>query len=1162
MIDRWNGIIGVAAVCSLLAAGCGRDGSSGGGTSQSGATQPPLTTSVPTQNLDAIVEQFNRGVALMDRFETGKAIEAFERVGELAPQWLTGRLNLAIALLNAPTDANLARAEKLFNQVIDAAPDTAHAHYALGMLLLYVGRHDEAKPHFERVLTIDPDDADAHYQMGVLLAVSDAAAARAHLEKTLMVVPHHASACYRLQAIVRAAGEAERAQQLLDRFQQLEASGAGVFAGMKYGEMGRYAEVVRTFGDGEAAVVGTMELTFENVAEVVGLTAGSAPQNAGQFGPGAAVADVDGSGSLDIYLPGIGQDGSGVLYLQAAERTFTPFADSGIDGQGAIGAWFADYDRDGDMDLYLTCAGENRLYRNAGGAKFEDVTAAAGVGGGAKVSVGATWIDADHDGDLDLYVCQFASLDGQPAANALFRNNGDGTFTDTAVEAGVEAVGARTLSVAAFDFDDDRDLDLYLVNETGGNRLLLNERMGRFRDAGESHREWVEAEHGRGLVIGDGHGDGLLDWLLVRRDAPAVLWQHTARGRFRIDAAFSAAARGLTGAEGALWADLDHDGHADIVLLDARTTTGYQHHVIMNRGAGRFESPKPIGDMRQAPQARGAVAADFDGDGSVELLIANAVGPPELWRVKGVPADRSWVKVEPIETPTSGQLLPSSASAIGMTIEVKTGRRLQAAMVSSSSGYLGSPPPVAHFGLGESPACDYIRLTWPDAVYQTELEVAPAQQWRISKVTRKPSSCPILFSWDGKRFAYVTDFLGVGGVGFFISPNVYAPSDPTEAVRIDPSLIQPRNGRYLLRIAEPLEEVTYLDELRLEVVDHPMDWQVYPDERFTGTPPWPTGRATAVVASDKVFPRAARDDEGRDVLDRLRHVDRRYVEPPVDHRFVGFAREHWVELDFGDQAKSLDADLPLMLYLYGWVEYTYSHVNYAAWQAGLAMKSPRLEVPDGEGGWRVAMAEMGFPAGLPRMMVVPLDAETAAAIRDTGRLRIATNMEVFWDQAFMAADVAGEPMRSHTLRPEVADLRMLGYPREYSPDGANPTEYDYYRLDAGIAFKNMRGAYTRFGDVRQLLAEVDDRFVVMGRGEEIVLEFDAAGLPPLPEGWARTVILHADGYCKDMDLYTAYPDTVEPLPFRGMDNYPPTTPYPNEADRLLYLRQWNTRIVR
>ena len=512
--------------------------------------------------------------------------------------------------------------------------------------------------------------------------------------------------------------------------------------------------------------------------------------------------------------------------------------------------------------------------------------------------------------------------------------------------------------------------------------------------------------------------------------------------------------------------------------------------------------------------------------------VARAGAPPQLWSAAPLPG-RRWLQVLPAAA-SDEEHTWAEPDAVGLQVELKTGQRTQRRRLDSAVGYLGSAPRRLHFGLGEAEAADYVRLSWPDAVLQSELEVPADQLWQIVKIERKPSSCPILFSWDGERFAFVTDFLGVGGLGFFLAPGEYAPPDPTEDVRIPPELVAERDGRYLLRITEPLEEVSYLDQLFLWVYDHPAGWELHPDERFTGTPPFPTGAPYAV--DQRILPRSARDDRGQDLLEALRQVDRRYAEPPPDDRFKGFARDHWIELDFGQRLARRDPARPLVLFLHGWVEYTYSHINYAAWQAGVSLRSPWIELPEGEGGWRPASPEMGFPAGLPRMMTVDL---SELPLQQDGRLRIRTNMEVYWDQVYAAETLDTGGLRRHRLDPSRAALRPLGYPREYSPDGADPTVYDYHRLDLGVPFKNLRGAFTPHGDVRGLLRQVDDDFVILARGEEIALEFDARGLPPLPAGWSRTLVLHADGYCKDMDLYTAFPDTVGPLPFHGMENYPP-----------------------
>jgi hypothetical protein len=952
------------------------------------------------------------------------------------------------------------------------------------------------------------------------------------------------------------------------RFRSLKGAGAGVFSGMKYGEMGHYAEVLRAFpglaGGGEPDAAPA----YTDAAEELGLGASAAGTagwpgepasgEASTFAPGAAAADVDGDGDLDLYVASLGPDGRGALYRNEGGR-FVEASDTGIDGRTAVGSYFGDYDGDGDPDLYLTCAGPNRLYRNEGGTRFADVTEASGTAGGPYLSVGAAWADADHDGDLDIYVANFSRLPpdgaGTPGApNVLFRNNGDGTFTDVALTAGIDGGDAATIGVLFFDADDDRDLDIYLINHRSPNRLFLNDRVGQYTDAAARFPELADAGPGMGAVTGDVDLNGREDLLLLRGPEPPRLFLQVDRARFVEDAAFAATVRNLGGAVGGLLGDFDLDGDLDLALLAAGTGEKTRHRILMNRGAGRFAPPVPLGEEHGAPDARGALAVDLDGNGTLELVVARAGPRPELWRAPA-PAGRHWLEVIPAKG-GEGEARWVDPSAVGLQVEVKTGRRLQVSSVKSASGYLGGMPRRVHFGLDQYAKADYVRLVWPDAVLQSELEVAADQQWRVGKVLRKPSSCPVLFAWDGAGFAFVTDILGVGGLGFFIAPGEYAPPDPTEDIRIPPELIKPRAGRYLLRIAEPLEEITYLDELHLHAYDHPGNWEVYPDERFTGTAPFPTGRPFAVAR--KIFPIAAHNHRGQDVRDRILAVDRRYVEPPTDPRFVGYADDHWIELNFGDQLRHLRAGARLVLYLYSWVEYTYSHVNYAASQAGLSMRSPGIEVPDGKGGWRVAMPEAGYPGGLPRMMTLDI---SSLPIRRDGRMRIRTNMEVYWDQIFLGEDVAGPALRGHTVRPVVADLRPLGYPREYSPDASNAILYDYRRIDQGVPFKNLSGNFTRFGDVRPLLEEADDRFVIMGRGEEIALEFDATRLPDLPEGRARTLVLHTDGYCKDMDLYTAFPDTVEPLPYHAMDNYPPAQPAPRTEERDEYLRTWNTRRV-
>jgi hypothetical protein len=179
-------------------------------------------------------------------------------------------------------------------------------------------------------------------------------------------------------------------------------------------------------------------------------------------------------------------------------------------------------------------------------------------------------------------------------------------------------------------------------------------------------------------------------------------------------------------------------------------------------------------------------------------------------------------------------------------------------------------------------------------------------------------------------------------------------------------------------------------------------------------------------------------------------------------------------------------------------------------------------------------------------------------------VRILTNMRIYWDQALVDTSSTDAPVRMTRLDPAVADLRWRGYSAEVTPDGREPFTYAYERISYTSPWKVMPGRYTREGDVRELLRTSDDMFVISRPGDEIILSFDANKLPPLPAGWTRTFLLYADGFSKEMDINSATPDGLEPLPFHGMTRYPYAAPeaYPLTLARRAYLERYNTRIVR
>ena len=389
-------------------------------------------------------------------------------------------------------------------------------------------------------------------------------------------------------------------------------------------------------------------------------------------------------------------------------------------------------------------------------------------------------------------------------------------------------------------------------------------------------------------------------------------------------------------------------------------------------------------------------------------------------------------------------------------------------------------------------------------------------------------------------------------MGYWEAPGVRSVPDPTEYVRIRGEQLRPRNGRFELRMTNELEETLFLDRVQLLAVTHPSDVDVYPNEGMT-SPPKPF-RLFAVA--DQWTP-SATDDSGRDMTGHIAATDRTYPGFPLEP-IRGYARPHALTLDLGDGlARGRSADV---LLLTAWTDYAFSSDNVAASQAGLSHLAPALEVKDAQGRWRRAIEQIGLPVGRPQ--TVPVD--LSGVLRPGEHvLRIVTTMRVYWDRIAVGRAVPAGGLSPVALDPVTAALRSRGFSAELRPEGTEPVVYDYSRVTAHSPWKVMTGRYTREGDVRDLVATSDDMFVIAAPGDEVALQFDAAGLPPLPDGWTRTFLLFADGFSKEMDINSATPDHVEPLPFHRMSAYPyPSTEhYPDTPAHQRYRETYNTRQV-
>jgi hypothetical protein len=312
------------------------------------------------------------------------------------------------------------------------------------------------------------------------------------------------------------------------------------------------------------------------------------------------------------------------------------------------------------------------------------------------------------------------------------------------------------------------------------------------------------------------------------------------------------------------------------------------------------------------------------------------------------------------------------------------------------------------------------------------------------------------------------------------------------------------------------------------VVDHPKGTEVFVDERFSREPP-----RLAVHSTGPLLPiRYARDDLGNDRTETIRDLDGRYLDSFGRGPYQGVTRDHWVEVEIGDD---VPRDRPLILVAQGWIHPTDSSINVALAQG--SHDPPRglsLEVATADGKWAVARPDLGFPAGKNKTILVDLDGVFRPGA--PRRLRLRTNLEVFWDRLAVAVAAPEVSLKTNRLAPASAELRYRGFSRMTQADASSPELPEYGVIDGTAQrWRDLVGHYTRFGDVRELVQNVDDRYVIANAGDELSLRFDA---PPGPEaGWTRDFVFIGDGWNKDGDYNTAFSKTVLPLPSHARPAY-------------------------
>jgi hypothetical protein len=479
-------------------------------------------------------------------------------------------------------------------------------------------------------------------------------------------------------------------------------------------------------------------------------------------------------------------------------------------------------------------------------------------------------------------------------------------------------------------------------------------------------------------------------------------------------------------------------------------------------------------------------------------------------------------------------------SAIGAKVEVKAGTSYE------KQTYAGVP---LVFRLGTRTNVDTIRIFWPNGLIQNEINQPVNKILAIKEKPRLAGSCPMIYTWDGAEFSFLTDVLGVAPLGASSGDGQFFGTDHQEYVSIPGDALKEKNGAFEIRVTEELREVSFMDQIKLQAIDHPATVDIVSNEKFK-SPPYPEFRLFGI--NQRIHPKAAHDQTGADVLSKV--LKRDFIYPDFQRNSTAVAELHSLDLDFGKAAASNRA----VLILDGWLDWPDGSTFLAASQEHKDLIFPYLQVKDAAGNWKTVVEDMGMPSGRQKLMAVDL---AGKFLSDSREVRIVTNLCLYWDEAFLIEEGA-PPVKLSTLPIESADLHFRGFSRAIIPANRMEGEsFDYGTVLATTMWNPTPGNYTRYGDVKPLLEEVDDRMVIMGSGDEIRLRFSAAGLPPLPEGWKRDFLLLVDGWAKDADANTAFSQTVLPLPFHAMTSYPypASQSYPRDPVHDAYQKEYNTR---
>ena len=1134
----------------------------------------------PAEVIAGAIHHQNLGLAYLEESQPNKAAEEFRALINLLPDEAIGYGNLAVANLRLK---NSEEAETWVKRGLEVQPMDSQLHFILSEIYQWQGKSEAAVAKLHEAVKLDPEGLGARYRLVRhylgLRDDSDATQqAISHLQTLREQTPTNAVVRLKLaQALLqveRIEGAKQVGAELAVLFRDVKEEALkylnqGLHL-LEQGDSKGAKKYIRIFENIQKATPRYQQGIGELVTDILGhpieaFSPGFKSRVKAKLSPPIYVQFVDVSeevlGTLPrrgkpkkVFLIDTDHDGDLELFVLLAPDsefyTSPPLDENGkvnrVSGlfaaaeHGDVSA-FADIDKDGDQEWFILRKEEETVVEIDDGAYdysqphfFYDIFY------GSESHAELLFVDYDHDGDLDkVFVTD--------ARTEVHRNNGDGIFEDVTHHTFFPCNPSPGVDAAIGDFDDDGDIDLFIVNSTAGCTLYDNQRQGRLK-AVTDETGIPQDQQFTSVAVADYDNDGALDLFLATAgtDTPDQLYRNRGDGTFtrdkRSDAALDAALE--LHSWDCHFVDFDNDGFLDLWILGVRwglRAHGNNRDVVLfrNDGTGQFTDVSDILPSFRLGGVDGA-AGDYDNDGDVDLFLVDKKGRVVALRNDGGNRN-SWLQVR-LEAVTTGNN-KVNIDGIGSKVEVKIDDLYQMKYTTA---------PTSHFGLGSAEGADVLRVVWTNGVPQNVIK--PEANQRIVEKQVLKGSCPFLYVYDGERYRFVTDLLWRSPLGMVTSIGSIAPDQTEDYVKI-PDFMAPKDGVYSLQVTEELWETAYFDLVRLIAVDRPAGTEIFVDERYA-LPPYSPFKIHTV--EEKLQPRRAFDHLGNDVSEALKEFDYRYAIEHKPGEYQGIVSPHAIILDLGHVPDGES----VTLFLTGWIFPTDTSINVSLFQnPRINPVFPSLQVPDAEGNWKTVVDVIGLPAGKNKTIAIDL---TGKFLCDDRRVKIATDMQIYWDAAFFSVgDSKNLPIRVTELSADRADLHYRGFSKMYRPTPHAPHLFDYDKVTTTGQWRDLRGYYTRFGDVTPLLQSVDDMYVIMNAGDEMTVEFDADQLPPLQDGWVRSFILYSDGWDKDGDINTLHSQSVEPLPFHGMSAYPypEGENYPSDPEHVRHQLEYNTRRV-